>query len=222
MGMGSAPENVVQETELSKEQFKILDERESLYQNFIQPELKSYYQSAKEFTLDDDYLNFDHMPGIAQGNMELAFDSQGNDLEKLLGQRGTDSKGASELLKTQGQLAGSKAYNQAQLQSILQHNNLINKENKNTVTEANMRQNSMGLLTSQAPGTTQSAPIFFHQKPEEKGMMAQLSQMGLGAASSFNSMGGGGMGGMGGGSAAGGDSGMSAFTSSNTSGQGFM
>ncbi len=216
---GKEGEQKVQESELSKDQTKILKAREGLYQSYMLPELKEYYQETKNFNLNDKYMNLDGFVDESTANNKMAFAGGKSQLSQLLKQRGIDPSNAVNQMSVQEGRSTGRVHNQALLQSIMQHNNIVQKENSNTLSEAQVKQGGISALIAQAGGTTQAAPTYFYQKAEQKGAVAQIGQGLMGAMGSMGSMPGMGGGGGGGG---GGDSGMSAFTSSNTSGQGFM
>jgi hypothetical protein len=187
---GEEPENEVMESELSKEQAKILTAREELYQDFMLPELKNYYKQSKELELNSDYADLSNFSDLAVSNNQKAFATQDNMLQKMLGQRGNNSSDASEMLKVQSMRADNRMGNRAQLQEILQHNNQLQKQNMNTLNEAQVRQAGIDMLSSQATTPTSAAPVFFHQTPGKQGVGAQIGQAAMGAMGSMGSMGG--------------------------------
>jgi hypothetical protein len=196
MGGGKEPKTEVVETPMSKEQLAIVKNRESFYQSFTLPALKNYYQDTRQFNLNDELLQTD--PTVAKQNVGLAFNSQGSQLAKMLQQRGGDVEGGVKQLDTQKGIAEGRAYNKSLLESIMQHNNIVNQQNQNTLQEAQVKQGGINMLLSQAPQPTREGQAIITQTPGKKGMMAQIGQSIMGAAGSMGSMGGG-MPGMGGG-----------------------
>lgn len=187
MGSEKASKTEVVETPLSQEQLKILKSREAFYQSFTLPELKSYYQDTRNFNLNDELLQSD--PSVMQGNVGLAFKSQGSQLKKLLSQRNGDAQGALNQLDTSKGIAEGRTYNSALLESIMQHNNIVNQQNQNTLSEAQVKQGGIGMLLSQAPQPTREGTPIISQKAGKQGWLAKGSNMLLSAASSMGSMG---------------------------------
>jgi len=197
---GSDPEPEMVETELSREQLKILNSREEFYQNTTRPEMKEYFQKTKEFEMDSNFFSIN--PDDAGSVTGRVFDNQQGMLAQSLSQRGTDPNSVNEQFGAQRNLAQAGSTNQALVQSILQKNTNIQQTNENQLNEAGVKQGGINMLLSQSPQSTQAAPVFFRKTPPKTGMVAQIGQSIMGAMGSMGSMpgmGGGGGGGGGGG-----------------------
>ena len=198
---GKEPEPEIQETALSREQFKILEAREKFYQETTRPEMKDYFQQTKEFQLNSDLQSLN--PEDARAVTGRVFDNQQSQLEQTLGERGFSQGVADEQFGAQRGIAEGGAFNSALMQSILQNNTNLQQINSNKVNEAGIRQGGMNMMLSQSPQATQAAPLFFHKTAPKVGMVAQIGQSIMGAMGSMGSMpgmgGGGGGGGQGGG-----------------------
>lgn len=192
---GSEPENEVHESQLSKEQAKVLEAREELYQEYMLPELKNYYKQSKSFELNNKYANLDSFAELADSNNQQAFNTAKSSVSTILNQRGLNSDQVQNQIDVQANRVGSRTHNNATLQQILQHNNIVQKQNANTLNQYQVNQAGVNMLMSQAGTPTQAAPVFFHQNPGKEGLVAQIGKTAMGAMGSMGSMGGG-MGGM--------------------------
>lgn len=186
---GEAPENEVMESQLSKEQAKVLEAREELYQEYMLPELKNYYKQSKSFELNSKYANLDGFVDLADQNNQASFNTAQSTLSTILQQRGINSEEAQKHMAVQENRAGSRAHNNATLQQILQHNNIIQKENTNSLNEYQVKQDGINMLMGQAGTPTQASPVFFHQTPGKQGSVAQIGKGLMGAMGAMGSMG---------------------------------
>lgn len=192
MGKSSKPKTKTEviETEMSKEQVKILKEREQFYQNFTKPSLRDYYNATQNFSLNDNFATLDDLTNQLDGI--FSDDPEQSQLSRDLFRRGfsgDDIAAAGQAEDRRGAVGREAAGSQARLAAIQQGNQNIMARNQNTLAEQNVRQSGIDSLLSQAPQATRAGtPILTAQRETDGGnawMGALGGALGAGAGSLF-------------------------------------
>ncbi len=174
MGGSKPAENKIKETELSKEQTKIVQAREQFLQSYTIPELKDHLTSVKENQLRDDFKYTSNMPVLANQVSDIRdqFQVQRDQLSNNLAQRGMEQSGveANSLMQLASAEASnvSGAVNQSTLQDMLQKNGLIDLQNQNKLNQNQMYGSAIQNMLRLAPQPTTAAPQQMMKEPDKK------------------------------------------------------
>lgn len=178
MGKSEGPSNEVQETALSREQLKILRNREKFLNSFSIPELKDHLENVKQMELRDDFKTSPTNQILASNiaGIRDSFQATEDNLSLNLAKRGMEGSGIEAQSLTQ--LAGAEAQavgnavTQSALQSILEKNNIINQQNQNTLTKNQLHSNALTNLLRLSPTATTAAPQQMMQTPGQASPVA--------------------------------------------------
>jgi hypothetical protein len=164
MGKKGKQEAEFKETALSKQQFKILQDRERFFQDFSQPALEQFFNEAQDFNLSDDFRTTsvtDLLRGPA-AQIGDQFNFQEEQLQSGLAQRGLSGSGieASALaqLGAQKQSALRNAASQALQGAAASQDARRDLLNQNMLAEQGVQSSALGQLLSLAPKPTTAAP----------------------------------------------------------------
>ena len=193
MGKKQKTKTEVIETELSKEQTKILKAREQFYQDFTVPNLKEYHQATANFELQKDFSTLGDLTDRLDGLFSA--EPESNMLARQLMQRGASQdvqQAAQSQLQNLGAQAQEQAFSGARLAAIQQSNQAQLQRNRATQQEQGVRQAGVSALLSQAPQATRAGSPTIVQTPGQQGntgLGALGGALGAGAGLLFNSLG---------------------------------
>jgi len=196
MGKKKKTKTEVIESELSKEQTKILKAREEFYQDFTVPNLKEYHQATANFELQKDFSTLGDLTDRLDGL--FSDEPESNMLARQLMQRGAGQDvqaAAQSQLQNLGAQAQEQAFSGARLAAIQQSNQAQLQRNRATQQEQGVRQAGVSALLSQAPQATSAGTPRIVQTPQQQsnvGLSALGGALGAGAGLLFNSLGSGG------------------------------
>lgn len=171
MGKSKPPKTEIIETPLSKEQLKIVRDREAFYQKFTVPALKDHFQSIQETELRNDYKTSPYSQLVSQnvGDVRDQFNVQNDQVSLNLAQRGLSGSGVEQNVLSQMGAAEASAVgntvSQTQLQALLEKNNITNQQNNNMLAKNQMTQSALQGLLSQSPQSSMAAPTGMFTKP---------------------------------------------------------
>jgi BRCT domain type II-containing protein len=174
MGGSEAPENEVQETELSRKQAEIVRSREAFFQEFTLPEIKEHIESVKNTDLRDDFRTESNMPMVANQVSDIRdnFSQQRKNLSNSLAKRGLEGSGVEAYsLGTLGAVEAETVANtvsQGQLQDLLRKDQYIDLKNQTVLNQDQLQRSSINSLLKLAPKPTTAAPMQMMQKPGEQ------------------------------------------------------
>jgi hypothetical protein len=187
MGSGGG-KTEIERSPLEKKQKEILDSREAFYQSTIQPELLEFFEATKNFELNKDF----EAPSASQlasqqvNTLNQSYGQAGEQLQRSLAQRGLSGSGVEAgslalLGGAQAEAVGG-AVNQAQLQSMMQRNQVISQQNALEMQEQNVYGSGFNALAQQGPRPTGSIGTSYTQ--QSGGGMNPWLGAGLGLAGS--------------------------------------
>ena len=193
MGSKKKTKTEIIETELSKEQTKILKSREQFYQDFTVPNLLEYHQATANFELQKDFSTLGDLTDRLDGLFSNEPDQ--NMLARQLMQRGASQEvqqAAQTRVQELGAQAQEQAFSGARLAAIQQANQAQLQRNRATQQEQQVRQAGVGALLSQAPQATRAGSPTIVQQPQQQGnqgLGALGGALGAGAGLLFSSLG---------------------------------
>lgn len=196
MGKSKKSKTEVIETELSKEQVKILKSREAFYQSFTLPSLQDYYNATQNFELRDDFATLDDLTTQLDGI--FTSDPEQSQLSRELFRRGfsgEDIASAELSQRASGAVGREQTFSAARLAAIQQSNQNVLARNQNQLQEQNVRSSGVGALLSQAPSPTGAgaSPIITQSTPQGNAWMGALGgALGAGGSALFSGGSGGG------------------------------
>ena len=199
MGKEKKTKTEVIETELSKEQTKILKAREQFYQDFTVPNLQEYHQATAKFELNKEFATLGDLTDRLDGMFST--DPQNNMLAQQLLQRGFGEdvqQAAQTKVQELGAQAQEQAFSGARLAAMQQANQAQLQRNRATQQEQGVRQAGVSALLSQAPQATSAGTPTIVQPQQEQGgqgLGALGGALGAGAGMLLSSFGGGNTGG---------------------------
>ncbi len=180
---GSSSTTTGGETRLTREQFKVLKDRENFAQEFVFPELENFMKETDDFSLDDNFeaasaADLLRAPAARIGEQ---FNFQQEQLQGNLAQRGLEGSGfEANALSQLGSQRDAKlrgAATKAFMGQTQQQNQGIDFANQNRMSEFGVRSSALGQLLGQAPQPTQAAPVGTKTSSEGQSVWGQVGSV---------------------------------------------
>jgi hypothetical protein len=168
------------ETRLTREQFKVLQDREQFAQEFVFPELEQFMSETDNFALDDSFeiTKAEDLLRAPAAQIGQQFNFQQEQLQGNFAQRGLGGSGfeagALAQLGSQRNAKLQGAATQAFMGQTASQNQRIDVQNQNRMIEFGQQSDALGQLMSLAPQPTQAAPVGTRTTTEGGGGMGQM------------------------------------------------